>query len=169
MTSRARTTLYLALGLALLAGAVSPAVGAQGVDVLLPDRRQSDAAVRKLLFRLEDDFARAVVRRDPRALNRIVATRWVYTDESGVMNREEGIRAFTTGTDTVRQAANSDMKAYVYPGAAAVTGVLTLTGSGPAGPFTRRYRYTDTWALIGGRWRCIASQDYLLPETKPAR
>jgi hypothetical protein len=44
-----------------------------------------------------------------------------------------------------------------------VVGILQMKGTGPAGPFTRRYRYTDSWALIGGRWQCIASQDYLMP------
>ena len=118
------------------------------------------------LFRLENDFATAVVKRDANALRRIVAPRWVYSDESGVMEREEGIKAFTSGTDTVREASNEKMRALVYGNSAVVIGILQMKGRGAKGPFTNRYRYTDAWALIDGRWQCIASQDYLMPAAK---
>ena len=39
-------------------------------------------------------------------------------------------------------------------------------GATRGGPFTHRYRYTDTWMKLDGRWQCIASQDYLMPEPK---
>ena len=120
-------------------------------------------AEEQALFRLEDAFANAVVKRDARALSQIVAKKWVYSDESGVMEREEGIKAFTSGTDTVRTATNADMRAMIYGNAAVVIGVLEMKGRGPKGPFTHRYRYTDAWAKIDGRWRCIGSQDYLMP------
>ena len=94
----------------------------------------------------------------------MVAGRWVYTDESAVMERDAGIRAFTTGTDTVTSASNSEMRAMVYPGAAVVIGVLRMDGRDPKGAFSRRYRFTDTWVRIGGRWQCVASQDYLMPK-----
>ena len=138
-------------------------------DAQRPAPQGDDRAVERMLYRLEDDWAQAVVRRDARALEPMVAARWVYTDESGVMDRAAGIRAFMTGTDTVRRASNSQMRAIVYPGVAIVIGILQTSGRSPAGPFMRRYRYTDTWALIDGRWQCIASQDYLLPERRRAR
>lgn len=117
----------------------------------------------RTLFRLEDEFATAVVRRDAASLRRLVAPRWVYSDESGVMTRDAGVAAFTSGADTVTTASNADMHAYVYGNAAVVTGVLRMAGRGPVGAFDRRYRYTDTWAVVGGRWQCVASQDYLMP------
>jgi hypothetical protein len=129
-------------------------------------RAQQSQDVEKTLFKLEDDFTVAVVKRDPKALGKLVAPKWVYSDESGVMQRQEGIKAFTSGTDTVTRASNADMHALVYPNSAVVIGVLRLEGRGPSGPFTRRYRYTDTWVLLDGRWQCVASQDYLMPERK---
>ena len=125
-----------------------------------PDERDAE----RTLLRLENDWARAVIHRDAAVLQRLVAPRWVYSDESGVMERDAGIRAFTTGTDTVRAASNSNMRVLLYPGAAVVIGVLQMRGDGPAGAFVHRYRYTDTWAWLDGRWQCVASQDYLLPE-----
>ena len=127
---------------------------------------QQNKDVEKTLFKLEDDFTVAVVKRDPKALGRLVAPKWVYSDESGVMQRDEGIKAFTSGTDTVSSASNADMHAFVYSNSAVVIGILQLKGRGPSGPFTRRYRYTDTWVMLDGRWQCVASQDYLMPEKK---
>lgn len=132
--------------------------------VALPCSARAQSSVDRELFRLENAWADAVVHRDAAALGRFVAPRWVYSDESGVMDREAGIKAFTSGTDTVSQASNSGMRAFVYPRAAVVIGMLEMRGRSPSGPFVHRYRYTDTWALIKGRWQCIASQDYLLPE-----
>ena len=126
-----------------------------------PSARQNSAE--RELFRLENEWAHAVVKRDAVILHRMTAPRWVYSDESGVMEREAGIKAFTTGTDTVRDASNERMRALVYDNSAVVIGVLVMKGSGASGPFTNRYRYTDSWVKLDGRWQCIASQDYLIP------
>jgi len=135
-------------------------------SAIAPAGAQQNRDVEKVLFKLEDDFTQAVVKRDPKALGRIVAPKWVYSDESGVMQRDEGIKAFTSGSDTVTSASNADMRAFVYPNTAVVIGILQLKGKGPSGPFTRRYRYTDTWVMLDGRWQCVASQDYLMPDKK---
>ena len=133
-----------------------------------PAVAQDERTVEHTLFRLENDWAAAVIHRDVAALQRLVAPHWVYSDESGVMERDAGIRSFTTGTDTVRAASNNGMRVFVYPGSAVVIGVLQMRGNGPSGPFVHRYRYTDTWAWLDGRWQCVASQDYLIPERQHA-
>lgn len=169
MSAFARATWTIALaGVALLGDAPtartqSPLRGGKKAQ------QGDEQATQRLLFQLENDWAQAVIRRDSAALRTLTAPRWVYSDESGVMEREAGIRAFTTGTDTVHEASNSGMRAFIYPGAAVVIGVLHMKGRGPAGPFSRSYRYTDTWLRIDGRWRCIASQDYLIPGRPRAR
>jgi ketosteroid isomerase-like protein len=125
--------------------------------------RASAQTPERELYRLEEQFAQAVVKRDAAALRRIVAPRWVYSDESGVMERDAGVKAFTSGADTVTQAGNERMRAIVYGSTAVVIGELWMRGRGPSGAFSRRYRYTDTWMKLDGRWQCIASQDYLMP------
>jgi ketosteroid isomerase-like protein len=124
-------------------------------------------ATERELYRIEDAWARAVVRRDAKALGRLIAPKWTYSDESGLMDRDAGIAAFVSGTDTVTEASNADMRATVYGNAAVVTGILRMKGRGPKGPFDRHYRYTDTWVRMDGRWQAVASQDYLMPEGKP--
>ena len=128
--------------------------------------QQAGKAEEQALFKLENDWTQAVVKRDAAIMHRLTAPKWVYSDESGVMERDAGIKAFTTGTDTVREASNEKMRALVYDKSAVVIGVLVMKGRGPKGAFTNRYRYTDTWVKMDGRWQCIASQDYLMPEPK---
>lgn len=128
--------------------------------------QQGSKADEQALFKLENDFTQGVVKRDAAIMRRITAPKWVYSDESGVMEREAGIKAFTTGSDTVREASNEKMRALIYDKAAVVIGELVMKGRGPKGTFTNRYRYTDTFARLDGRWQCIASQDYLMPATK---
>ncbi len=120
-------------------------------------------ATQKTLYALENRWAEGVVHRDAATVRRLVAPKWIYSDESGTMNREQGIASFTSGTDTVTSAGNDGMHAIVYGNTAVVTGILWMKGHGAQGPFDHRYRYTDTWMKLGGRWQCIASQDYLLP------
>jgi ketosteroid isomerase-like protein len=143
------------LVLVLLALFIAPVAVAQRTDV-----------TERLLYKLENDFAAAVVRRDAKALYKLTSPRWVYSDESGVMGQAAGIKTFTAGPDTVKEATNEDMRAFVYGKTAVVIGILRLKGRGPKGPFDNRYRYTDTWMQIDGRWQCIAAQDYLMPAAK---
>jgi ketosteroid isomerase-like protein len=147
----------------LVLGHVGPVARAQTQS---PAKASSTAAEREL-YRVEDAWAQAVVRRDAKALGRLIAPRWTYSDESGLMDRQAGIAAFVSGTDTVTEASNADMRAQVYGNAAVVTGILRMKGRGPSGPFDRRYRYTDTWVRMDGRWQAVASQDYLMPARKP--
>jgi ketosteroid isomerase-like protein len=145
-------------------GLAAPTTGAQTPSAA---RASSTTATERELYRIEDAWAQAAVRRDAKALGRLIAPKWVYSDESGRMDRDAGIAAFVSGTDTVTEASNADMRANVYGNAAVVTGILRMKGRGPRGPFDRRYRYTDTWVRMDGRWQAVASQDYLMPEGKP--
>ena len=162
MTYRQRIPLRLALVAVLAAPGTAASIGAQQPAHAAPSSA-APTATERLLYALENEWAQAVVRRDAAAVRRLVAPRWIYSDESGTMNREQGIASFTGGTDTVATAGNDDMHAVVYGRTAIVTGILWMKGRGADGPFDRRYRYTDTWMKLGGRWQCIASQDYLIP------
>jgi ketosteroid isomerase-like protein len=120
-------------------------------------------AVERTLFRLEDQWTRALVRRDSAAFARLLAPRFVYTENDQVMTKAQLIDAVVHGADTVESAGNEDMKAYVYGNTAVVTGWLVVKGRGKDGPFNRRYRYTDIWLYRSGRWQVIAAHDYLAP------
>jgi hypothetical protein len=150
------------LRLELAALVVLVAVSAPALAAQQPAARAA-TAVERALFRLEDQWTQALVRRDSATFARLLAPRFVYTENDQVMTTAQLIEAVVRGADTVETAANEDMKAYVYPNTAVVTGWLIIKGRGKDGAFNRRFRYTDTWMYRNGRWQVIAAHDYLAP------
>ena len=147
-----RNTLSLLVAFALVA---SPARGQQ-------PRARATSPTERTLIRLENEWTRGLVQRDTAIFQRLLAPRFVYTEDAQVMTRDEVIRS-VVGPDRVRAASNEDMTVYDYGNTAVVTGILVVRGTGKNGPFSRRFRYTDTWHRIDGSWRVIAAQDYLIP------
>ena len=88
--------------------------------------------VERTLFALEEDWTRALVRRDGATFDRLLAPQFVYTENDQVMTKEELIRAVVSGSDTVESAGNEDMRAYVHGNTAVVTGWLIVRGRGQA-------------------------------------
>ena len=114
-------------------------------------------------IQLEDQWTTALVRRDMRTFDRLLAPNFVYTENASVMNRDEVIRS-VTGSDRVEWARNEGMRAHDFGDAQIITGVLHLRGKGKQGSFDRRYQFTDTWQRRNGRWQIIGAQDYLIPK-----
>lgn len=119
------------------------------------------------LVKLEDDWARALVRRDTVTFQRLLAPGFVYSENDQTMTREDVLRSVASGPDTVRAAANEDVRIHRFGTTALVTGWLVVRGRGAGGPFDRRYRYTDVWMKRGGRWQIIGAHDYLAPAPSP--
>jgi hypothetical protein len=116
-----------------------------------------------LPIQLEDQWTTALVNRDARTFDRLLAPGFVYTEDASVMTRAEVI-ASVTGSDHVEWARNEGMKLHDFGDVHVVTGVLHLRGRGKDGRFDRRYQFTDTWQRRNGRWQIVAAQDYLLPK-----
>jgi ketosteroid isomerase-like protein len=113
-------------------------------------------------IQLEDQWTAALVKRDARTFDRLLAPNFVYTENDAVMNRGDVIKS-VTGPDRVEWARNEGMKAHDFGDVQVITGALHLKGKGTKGAFDRRYQFTDTWQRRNGRWRIIAAQDYLIP------
>lgn len=122
------------------------------------------SSTQKAVFALEEEWTRALVKRDTMAFKRLTVPAFVYTEDNVVMNQRELIRAIATSPDKIEWAGNEGMKLYDYSPVAVVTGVLVIKGRTKTGPFTNRYRFTDTWLNRNGKWRAIAAQDYLIPK-----
>lgn len=142
---------------ALIAGAGAIAVTA-GFGLA-----QQPSATRKAVFALEEEWTRALVRRDTMAFKKLTTPGFVYTEDNVVMNQRELIHAVVTG-DTVEWAGNEEMKLHDYTPVAVVTGILVVRGRKDNRTYTNRYRFTDTWLYRNGRWQAIAAQDYLIPK-----
>ncbi len=113
---------------------------------------------------LEEDWAQALVRRDARTFQRLLAPNFVYTEDATVMSRDDVIKSVVSGADRVEWARNEGLRLHDFGSAQVITGVLHLRGKGKDGAFDRRYQFTDTWLRRNGRWQIIAAQDYLIPK-----
>ncbi len=114
-------------------------------------------------IQLEDQWTTALVKRDTRTFDRLLAPNFVYTENASVMNRRDVINS-VSGPDKVDWARNEGMKVHDFGDVQVITGVLHLRGKGKEGAFDRRYQFTDTWQRRNGRWQIIAAQDYLIPK-----
>ena len=110
---------------------------------------------------LEDQWTTALVRRDARTFDRLLATGFVYTEDASVMNRNDVIKS-VSGPDRVEWARNEGMEVHDFGDVQVITGILHLKGKGKQGSFDKRYQFTDTWQRRNGRWQIIAAQDYLI-------
>jgi Domain of unknown function (DUF4440) len=126
-------------------------------------QRPSTSSIQKAVFALEEEWTRALVKRDSVAFRRLTVPSFVYTEDNVVMSQRELIEAVVTSPDRIESAGNEGMKLYDHWPAAVVTGVLVIKGRTKTGPFTNRYRFTDTWLHSNGKWQAIAAQDYLIP------
>jgi ketosteroid isomerase-like protein len=114
-------------------------------------------------IQLEDQWTTALVRRDTRTFDRLLAPNFVYTENASVMGRNDVIQS-VSGPDRVNWARNEGMTVHDFGDVQVITGVLHLRGRGKQGSFDRRFQFTDTWQRRNGRWQIIAAQDYLIPK-----
>jgi hypothetical protein len=148
----------------LAAATVSTRADAQAPDALArPVTRAGQDVEAQVLLRLEDDWALGLTRRDAALFRRLLANGFVYSEDDRTVGRDEVLRDIVTGPDTVETAHNEDMKVHRFGTTAVVTGWLLVGGHGPNGPFSHRYRFTDTWVRREGRWKIVAAHDYLVP------
>jgi hypothetical protein len=112
-------------------------------------------------IQLEDQWTTALVQRDARTFDRLLAPGFVYTEDASVMNRNDVIKS-VSGPDRVEWARNEGMRVHDFGEVQVITGVLHLRGRGKQGSFDKRYQFTDTWQRRNGRWQIIAAQDYLI-------
>jgi Domain of unknown function (DUF4440) len=139
---------------------------AVSVSAQVPSAPDREARV---LLRLEDDWAVGLIHRDSTLFGRLLADGFVYTEDDRTVGREDVLHDVVAGPDTVATAHNEAMEVHRFGTTAIVTGWLVIAGHGAGGPFSRRYRFTDTWVRRpgpggrGGQWQIVGAHDYLVP------
>jgi ketosteroid isomerase-like protein len=119
---------------------------------------------RAMLLRLEDDWARALVKRDRTVFQRMLAPGFVYTEDDRMSTRDEVLRDIISPGDTVTAAHNEGMQTHLMLGTGVVTGLLIIEGRTKGSAYVHRYRFTDTWVKQrDGSWKIYAAEDYLIP------
>ena len=141
-----------------------PVVFALALALLFPSASLAGAAEEVLA--LEDAFTTALVKRDRAAIEKLLDPGFVYSENDVTVDRESLLEQLLEGADRFTAASNEDMKAHAFGDTVVVTGFMITKGTGPAGSFERRYRFTDTWARRKGRWVLVAAHDYLAPTAR---
>jgi len=116
------------------------------------------------LLKLEDGWARALVRRDSAFFKRTLAAGFVYSEDDRSSTRDQVLHDLVSPADTVTEAHNEGMTVHGFGSTAVVTGWLIVRGRNASGPYEHRYRFTDTWMRQASRWRIVAAHDYLAPQ-----
>jgi ketosteroid isomerase-like protein len=141
--------------------------GAQPKPAVPVQKAMSQAeATTSTLTKLEESWATALVRRDRATFERLLAPKFIYSQDASTMTRVEFLRATLGGADTVTEARNDSMVVHIFGNTGVVTGWLITKGRGKDGPFDRRYRFTDVWMPRSGTWQIVAAHDYLVPAKK---
>jgi len=126
---------------------------------------QQKSATAAELIRLENLWTTGLVKRDRAQFEKLLAPKFVYTENEKLMSRADVLHEVAEGSDRVTAAHNEGMVVHEYgPTTAVVTGWLIVSFKGKTGAYTNRYRFTDTWVKGGRGWQIVAAQDYLAPK-----
>ena len=121
--------------------------------------------VAQALMKLENDWAKAGLAGDTAALEKMLASDYVYTNpEGGMSTRADTLSAMKSGATKYDIFTVSDMKVHVYGDAAVVTGTGHTKGKEDGKPIDDTVRFTDTWVKQGGNWVCVATHVTRLPK-----
>ncbi|MFI5058043.1 MAG: nuclear transport factor 2 family protein [Candidatus Acidiferrales bacterium] len=115
------------------------------------------------ILALETAWNHAEQHKDVAALDQLLANTLVYIDYDGSLQSKAQFLAEAKSESLhPEQIINEEMTAYVYGGAAVVTGIYREKGISKGKPYSRRGRFTDTWVKENGTWQCVASQSTLM-------
>jgi len=120
-------------------------------------------AQERQLLAIEREWDDAVVNRDAKVLERILADdfRLIWIDGS-VSNKAELIAGVTNRKATIDPFSTEDVKVRIYGDTAILTGRFTQTARLGTRSETNSFRYTDVYVRKAGRWRAVSAHASLL-------
>jgi ketosteroid isomerase-like protein len=131
-----------------------------------PEKAQAQDMVEQKVLQLDRDWARAFVKGDVAAVERIEAADFVFTGPDGsVTGKAEDLSDLKTGNFKAETIELDDLKVHVHGGSAVVTGRSTLKNCKYHGQdVSGQYRFTDVFAKVNGDWHAVASHTTMLPK-----
>jgi len=118
-----------------------------------------------VVLALDNSWNRALETNDTKALDMLLADRFVSIDIDGSLQTKGELLSslkspgYAVPTQAVTEQSNVD----VYGDSAIVVGVFHTRGTDKGRAFSRRERFVDTWTKIDGTWKCVASVAVLIP------
>ena len=107
---------------------------------------------------LEQELIEAFRRNDTRALDRIMADDFVFTDPRGAsITKEIWLEDLASGAFAFESVEIEDIRVRLAGDAALVTGLVTLEARSRAGSYNGRFGVVDVYMKREGRWRLALS------------
>ncbi len=132
----------------------------------LAAQTQAHADQSKILA-LENVWNLAIVHKDVRALDQLLAANFVGTDfDSTFMNKAQFIASINDRNYHPQQMVNQAIDVHLHTTSAVVTGIYREKGTDKGKAYDFRARFTDTWVFENGEWRCASSHASLLSAKK---
>jgi len=133
-----------------------------GVGILA---QTQTANVEQELIKLENEWAKSVVKLDLAFMERILADDYTWTDPVGnVHTKAEEIASIKSGQGVVTSCVSDEVKVRVYGDTAVVTGLTTQKWMSEGKEGSEKFRWTDTWVKLAGRWQCVADHISMIPQ-----
>lgn len=124
-----------------------------------PAVKQDTAAVEQTLIQLEQDWNRAMLAKDYKTVEKIVADDWTGIDFRGMtITKEESLQELKSGESSNQSVELGDMKVKVYGNVAVVVGSDTEKSTYHGKDSSGNYAWMDVFVKRGGRWQAVASQ-----------
>jgi len=115
-------------------------------------------SIEEELIKLENQWSDAMVKMDLAFLDRHVSDEYVeWSPYGSSMTKADLIASLKSGDLKVLSMAVDDIKARVYADTAVVTGRTILKEMFKGMESSGRYRWTDIWVKMAGRWQCVAA------------
>ena len=115
------------------------------------------------ILALERMWNQAQLTRDVTAIQNLVADRFIDTEWDGsVSNREQFLADIRDPQYQPSVMSTQDMRVDLYGNTAVVTGRYHIKGVSQGKPYEHNGRFTDTWILFNGSWKCVASHTSLV-------
>ncbi|HEV2761909.1 MAG TPA: nuclear transport factor 2 family protein, partial [Pyrinomonadaceae bacterium] len=105
------------------------------------------------LSKVENDWIRANIKADKKALERILADEYRGVAGDGTAQTKEQYLATIQPDRTARSWASEDVKLDFEGDKAVISGVLIWNSTDG----TRRYRFADSFVKRDGRWQAVSS------------
>ena len=108
------------------------------------------------LLKLEKAFTEAIIKNDPEAIGRLVASDWIIIDpDGGIVERTRFFEVIKSGALTHDMMESEDFRVRVYGDSAVVTAVTRTKGKFMGQEFSTQERATDVFVKRDGRWQCV--------------
>ena len=123
-----------------------------------PMTRADEAADKAQLAEIEKQSAAALVNVDFQALGSIFAEEWILVGPAGeLMTRRFIFEQLRSGDLKFTGYELGDMEIRIFGDTAVVVGRGTPRGVWNGEKFEEKEVFSDTFARVGGKWRCVMS------------